>query len=310
MSRTVSGVAAAVGLVMLASAASLTGAAEQDSIAAARDLYASAAYEDALAVLNRLPESGRPPDEANSIEQYRAFCLLALGRTAEAEHAIEMVVASEPTYRPANDLSPRVRNAFSDVRRRVLPSIIQQRYMQAKASFDRKEFAAAASGFAQVLDTMNDPDAATVINQPPLSDLRTLALGFKDLATNAVPPPPLPAAPPPSTAPAAPMAEPPAPKAPRLFTSNDAEVTPPTVIRQELPTYPGQVPIAKQGMIEVIIDETGAVESALMRISVSPAYDQMALAAVRAWRYRPATMNGLPVKYRKAVQVTIRPTGR
>jgi TonB family protein len=310
MSRTVSGVAAAVGLVMLASAASLTGAAEQDSIAAARDLYASAAYEDALAVLNRLPESGRPPDEANSIEQYRAFCLLALGRTAEAEHAIEMVVASEPTYRPANDLSPRVRNAFSDVRRRVLPSIIQQRYMQAKASFDRKEFAAAASGFAQVLDTMNDPDAATVINQPPLSDLRTLALGFKDLATNAVPPPPLPAAPPPSTAPAAPMAEPPAPKAPRVFTSNDAEVTPPTVIRQELPTYPGQVPIAKQGMIEVIIDETGAIESALMRISVSPAYDQMALAAVRAWRYRPATMNGLPVKYRKAVQVTIRPTGR
>jgi protein TonB len=222
-----------------------------------------------------------------------------------------MVVAAEPSYRPANDLSPRVRNAFSDVRRRVLPSIIQQRYMQAKASFDRKEFAAAASGFAQVLDTMNDPDAAAVINKPPLSDLRTLAVGFKDLATTAVPPPPLPAAPPPSTAPAAPMAQPPAlPKAPRVFTSNDGEVTPPTVIRQDLPTYPGQVPIGKQGMIEVVIDESGAVESALMRISVSPAYDQMALSAVRAWRYRPATVNGLPVKYRKAVQVTIRPTGR
>jgi hypothetical protein len=314
MSRTVSGVVAVVGVVILVSATSATtvrGAAEQDSIAAARDLYASAAYEDALAVLNRLPESGRPADEANSIEQYRAFCLLALGRTAEAEHAIEMVVASEPSYRPATDLSPRVRNAFSDVRRRVLPSIIQQRYMQAKASFDRKEFAAAASGFAQVLETMNDPDAAAVVNQPPLSDLRTLAVGFKDLATTATPPPPLPAAPPPSTAPAAPIAEPPAlPKAPRVFTSNDAEVTPPTVIRQELPTYPGQVPIAKQGMIEVIIDETGAVESALMRISVSPVYDPMALAAVRSWRYRPATMNGLPVKYRKAVQVTIRATGR
>jgi TonB family protein len=295
--------------MVFASATLAAGAAGQDSIAAARDLYASAAYEDALAILNRLPESGRPPDEASSIEQYRAFCLLALGRTAEAEHAIELIVAAEPSYRPANDLSPRVRNAFSDVRRRVLPSIIQQRYMQAKASFDRKEFAAAASGFAQVLDTMNDPDAAAVINQPPLSDLRTLAVGFKDLAVNAVPPPPLPAAPPPATAPAAPMAEPPAvPTGSRVFTTNDAEVIPPTVIRQDLPTYPGQVLIPKQGMIEVIIDEGGNVESALMRISVSPAYDQMALAAVRSWHYRPATLNGLPVKYRKAVQVTIRRT--
>src|SRR5262252_9558590 len=130
----------------------------QESIIAARDLYASAAYEDALAILNKLPESGRPVDEVNAIEQYRAFCLLALGRTAEAEHAIETVVAAEPMYRPANDLAPRVRNAFSDVRRRVLPSIIQQRYSQAKASFDRKEFATASVAFGQVLDAMADPD--------------------------------------------------------------------------------------------------------------------------------------------------------
>jgi protein TonB len=63
-------------------------------------------------------------------------------------------------------------------------------------------------------------------------------------------------------------------------------------------------------MIEVVIDETGVVESALMRITVSNVYDQLALAAARNWRYRPATINGIPVKYRKAVQVTIRPSGR
>src|SRR5262245_26683923 len=141
MSRMVFGVVAGL-LITAASAAA------QDSIAAARDLYASAAYEDALAILNRLPESGRPVDEARTIEQYRAFCLLALGRTAEADRAIETVVAAEPMYRPSTDLSPRVRAAFSDVRRRVLPNIIQQKYAIAKAAYDKKSFAEAAAGFA------------------------------------------------------------------------------------------------------------------------------------------------------------------
>jgi len=301
------------GIVVACWLASVSLAGAQDTIAAARDLYASAAYEDALAVLNRLPQANRPPDETHSIEQYRAFCLLALGRTTEAERAIETVVMSEPSYRPANDFSPRVRTAFSDVRRRVLPTIIQQQYQLAKASFDRKEFAVAANGFSRVLDTMNDPDAVAAASQPPLSDLRTLATGFKDLAaTAAAPPPPLPTDPPSVVAPNAPMAEPPAiPKAMRIFTASDTNVAPPVVIRQDLPAYPGQVSIPRQGMLEVVIDETGAVESAIMRISVSSTYDTLALAAAKTtWRFKPATLNGLPVKYRKAVQVTIRMTGR
>jgi len=303
MSRTMFGVVAAL-LVMTAPVA----AADQDTIAAARDLYASAAYEDALALLNKLPASGRPADETNAIEQVRAFCLLALGRTAEAEHAIEMVVAAEPSYRPANDLSPRVRNAFTEVRRRVLPSIIQQKYAQAKAAFDRKEFTSAATGFGQVLESMADPDVATVVGQPPLSDLRMLAVGFKDLAMTAAAPAPAPTPAPPPPAPV--EATPVVAKTPRVYSNADAEVSPPVPLRQELPSFPGQVTIPRQGMIEVVIDETGVVESALMRITVSNVYDQLALAAARSWRYRPATINGIPVKYRKAVQVTIRPSGR
>src|SRR5215470_2277671 len=165
MSRAFSNVVAALGVL---SVLSVPTRAAQDSIAAARDLYASAAYEDALAVLNRLP-AGRPAEEARTIEQYRAFCLLALGRTGEAERAIETVVAAEPMYRPSTDLSPRVRAAFSDVRRRVLPTIIQRKYADAKSTYDRKEFAAAAAAFTDVLDAMNDPDAAVAAKQPPLS---------------------------------------------------------------------------------------------------------------------------------------------
>lgn len=283
-----------------------TVAAGQDSVAAARDLYASAAYEDALAVLNRLPETGRPVDETRAIVQYRAFCLLALGRTAEAEQAIESVVAADPSYRPTTDLSPRVRTAFSDVRRRVLPSIIQQKYMQAKAAYDRKEYQNAAAQFEGVLDAMNDPDAAAALARPPLSDMRLLAIGFKDLATTAALPPPPPPTPAPAPAPAAAVVSKPVP---RIFSINDPDVIPPAVVRQDLPPYPGQVMIPRQGMLEVVIDENGLVETALMRISVSNSYDSLALASARNWRFRPATLNGMPVKYRKAVQVTIKQTG-
>jgi|SRR5437867_47686 len=279
-------------------------AADQDPLAAARDLYASAAYEDALAVLNRVPEASRPPAEALTISQYRAFCLLALGRTAEAERAIETMVARDPTYHPATtDISPRVRTAFSEVRRRALPGIIQQAYAQAKAAFDRKEFEAAAAGFARVLDVMNDPDAAAIARQPPLSDLRTLAGGFRDLAVNAAAPPP----PPPPAPIVAPAPAPVVPRAPRIYSPEDPDVVPPRILRQELPPYPGRILVGRHGALEIVIDETGAVESAMMRQSVNSAYDGVALKAAKNWRYTPATVDGKPVKYRKAVQVTVKP---
>ncbi|MGH9143549.1 MAG: hypothetical protein ACRD2I_20630, partial [Vicinamibacterales bacterium] len=60
-------------------AATHAGAQDAD-ISAARDLYASAAYDDALTVLNRLRSSEHPASQSRAIEQYRAFCLLALGR--------------------------------------------------------------------------------------------------------------------------------------------------------------------------------------------------------------------------------------
>lgn len=277
--------------------------ADQDTLSAARDLYASAAYEDALAVLNREADNSRPVEEARAISQYRAFCLLALGRTAEAERTIEALIVSDPAYHPSTtDLSPRVRGAFSDVRKRVLPGIIQRNYADAKAAFDRKEFDSAAKGFTRVLDVMNDPESAAVVAQPPLADLRMLANGFRDLAANAAAPPLPPPAPLPATPPPAPIV----PLAPRVFTPADAKVVPPQVLRQELPPYPGQLMIARHGAVEVTIDETGAVESAVMRQSVTNVYDNLALKAAQTWRYLPATVDGQPVKFRKVVQVTVK----
>jgi TonB family protein len=258
-------------------------------------LYAAANYEDALQLLDLLRAGAVHGDDARAIEQYRAFCLLALGRANDAEQAIATIVLAEPAYLPSKDLSPRVRTAFSDVRRRMLPAIIQEKHVAAKMAYDQKNFTAAATGFRQVLDLLGDPDAASAAGQPPLSDLRTLAIGFHELAASAAAPPPL------LIGVAVPV-----PAVARVYSGGDPDIVPPAVLRQILPPFPQATAVAALGLLEVVIDETGSVESARMRASVSPRYDAAAIQAARGWKYRPATLNGVPVKYRKVVQVTVR----
>ena len=292
-------------------------AAGQGSLSTARDLYAGAAYEDALVLLDRLRADGPRSDEIATIDRYRAFCLIALGRAADAEQAIEAVVVAEPSYQPSgSEVSPRVRSAFSDVRRRVLPALVQGRFATAKAALDRKDFVQAAAGFKQVLDVLGAPDVASAASQPPLSDLKTLAIGFYDLSAAAASPPP----PPPPSPPSAPASDPtPTPTlAPvpvpvivmpsplRVYGPNDRGVVAPVAIRQSLPPFPAQTTRpSSPGSVEVLIDETGAVEMATMLTPVNPLYDRLAIAAARKWQFKAALLNGVPVKFRKTVQITI-----
>jgi hypothetical protein len=276
-----------------------------DMIGEARNLYASARYDEALALLNGLRPAEAPgaASDLKSIEQYRSLCLLALGRGSEAETAIAAVINADPSYLPGDaEASPRVRAAFSDVRRRLLPEIASKHYSEAKAIFDRKEYARASIAFKQVLVLLDDPDMGG-----KLTDLRTLANGFLDLAVAATPPPepPKPAAPPapePAAAPAVPQPDP-----NRIYTMNDTDVVPPVIIRQDLPRLtPIMKPQARdRGIVAVVIDELGRVIQIAVRQSVQPMYDAELLTRGREWRYQPATLNGKPVRYRKMIQLNI-----
>jgi len=298
--------------MVMAISGSISGIARAaDDLSAARDLYASAAYEEALAALNRVRAAGPTATDAFAVEQYRAFCLLALGRGSEAQSSIEALVVADPLYQPSSEVSPRVRTAFSEVRRRLLPSIIPQQYAKAKAAFDRKDYVAAAAGFGQVLKVMADPEVMQMAGQPPLSDIRTLATGFQELSTKAIPPPPLAVAP----APVVPTAAPPpsavpaavAPAVARIYTANDTKVLMPAAIKQDLPPFSGRVSETAVGALEIVINERGQVESATIRESVSPAYDRLAVDAARSWRFKPAMLDGVPVKFRKLISITVKP---
>jgi TonB family protein len=229
------------------------------------------------------------------------LCLLAVGRRADADRAIETLVTHDPLYRPAaDDIPPRMRAAFTDTRKRLLPSILQQKYTSAKAAFDRGEFTSAVEGFKQVLDGLGDPDMGPAATQPPLSDLRMLAVGFHELSVKASMPPPAPV-----PAPASASAAPAAPQAPRIFGIGEPNVVAPINIIQRVPPFRGKVLKEGTGILEVIIDETGAVESARMRVPLHGTYDKLVLDAARSWQYQPATVNGVPVRFRKLVQVSL-----
>jgi tetratricopeptide (TPR) repeat protein len=190
----------------------------QDALTRAKDLYAAAAYDDALAVLDQLKLDSSSPDVVEA-GQYRAFCLLALGRSDEGRKAIAGIVEADPLFQPAEtQMSPRLVTVFRDVRKQLLPRIVQQSYAEAKAAFDRKELEAATIAFDRVLLLLNDPDLPA---SSGTTDLRMLATGFRDLSKVAPAPPPSRVAPPP---PNIPLSAKPANASgpPRTYGPNDA----------------------------------------------------------------------------------------
>ena len=81
-------------------------------------------------------------------------------------------------------------------------------------------------------------------------------------------------------------------------------------IVQRLPPFRGKVLKQGVGVLELVIDESGAVESARMRVPLNPIYDKTVLDSAKSWQYQPASVNGTPVRFRKLLQVSLVPPER
>ena len=327
-----------IGFAVLAFA---TAVAAEESLTAAKDLYASAAYEDALSTLTRLQAStatGAP--SAAQIDQYRAFCLFALGRTAEAQAVAESLIAKDPLLQlDEADASPRIVAMFADVRKRLLPGLTRDEYRTARASLDRKDFASAESQLTMTRRMLEEAQRIGSSDET-MGDLRVLVDGFLDLtrsalearATNlrsqatsagvqaASPPTASPSAASPSaTGPsttdpslAAPARAALAPRTPaqplQVYESSAADVVAPVALQQAMPSIPPGLAtmlstIHRSGILDVTIDQQGNVERAVMRESVHPIFDALVVDAARSWRYRPALKDGVAVRYLKTIAI-------
>ena len=316
-----------VGALLIAAGAALSG---QDLLSAAKDQYASAAYEDALTTLSRL-DGEVAPDVARQADEYRAFCLYALGRNREAESVAESLIRKGPLVRlEAADASPRLESMFSDVRKRLLPSLIRERYRVARAAVDQKSFSAAEPSLADARRMIAEAERLGV-KDDGLADLSVLVDGFLQLiksnadqraASQQTPAAVVPNAPaavpgrPAAPSPSSVRAEAPAPAAagatkaaavvPQVYSAVDEGITPPVVIEQKMPPMNMEMQrvaktIKARGMLDLVIDESGRVVDATVRQSMNSAIDALVVRAARNWKYRPALKDGEPVRYAKTL---------
>jgi len=306
-----------VSLVLPACVATAIHAAAQDPIDTAKDLYASAAYEDALAALTRL--HGNDAASSEQVEQYRAFCLFALGRTGEAQAVAEALVSASALLAiDASAASPRIVALFTDVRRRLMPELIRNQYRSGKAAIEEKNYSRAQSQFGMVRQLLDEAKKIGLKDEG-LSDVGVLADGFLELAQAAQlrrnydvgeqPKEPLAHA---SDATSVPTrSEPPA-----IYTAGMEGVVAPKIVRQYVPSLPRElVPMlsgaSRTTILDIIIGADGSVEQAVVRQSGIRMYDSLLAAEARSWKYQPAMKDDRPVKFLKTLEIVVKTgTGR
>ncbi len=278
--------------------------AADNMFAEAQGLYAQASYEQALALLDRLdPARAATLEDAQGIRQYRALCLLALGRSADAERAIEDLVRADPTAAASDDLPPRLQTLHQQVRARVIRELVRRGYERGRDLYGRQEFDAATTEFTRVVSLIDD-EPLGLTKDPGYADLRLLADGFIKLASAALLTEPA------ATGPAGAVS---AGSAGAVVSSEtvrrvDRTPVPPEPIYQDIPPFPknaGALLSRNEGELEIEVAADGRVLNAKVVVSMHPIYDAMLAAAARSWKYRPARLDGEPVPYTKRVHVRL-----
>jgi TonB family protein len=271
-----------------------TAAAAQEPLDKVKELYVAAAYEDALALASRVDADESEPE----LLQYQVFCLIALGRSQEAQATIEELISADPLFvlDPA-EASPRVQEAFARARNQVLPNIAKKLYMEGRGALERKDREEAIEQFELLLKIVDSGDAPL----PVLEEFGVLASGFLDLSRalpekQPEPPPAATAAPPPAAA---------APTAPVVPD------VPPVAIQQELPPWFAPDAVSRRnsysGQVRIRIAADGRVTAAELVRGVHPSYDQRLLRAARSWVYQPARSKNVPVPTEIVVEINLRP---
>jgi len=278
-------------LLMLAIAPLASLAAAQDVLDEAKAQYAAPAYEEALSTLGKVDAA--PATNKVELEQYRAFCFIALGKMAEAERAVASLVASDPRYVPSPTVaSPKVLQIVSEMRRKELPGITRKLFDDGRAAYKDKQFARAQKNFDLLLQLLDDPGMK---GRPETDDMRVLAEGFVALTSASAAPP---------------AAKPDTPAETAVRTTGLPMIQPPVALQQSLPDWqpPDRAAASRDyiGSIKVMIGTDGRVKSAVIERATYPTYDARLLQVAKQWVYKPAMRDGEPVESEKVIAIQLR----
>jgi hypothetical protein len=92
---------------------------------------------------------------------------------------------------------------------------------------------------------------------------------------------------------------------PAIYTTDDASVVEPVLVHPYLPFHAhAGTPPDKLGMLELVIDTHGAVESVHLNSPDNRYRERWWMFSAKTWRFRPATKNGRAVRFLKRIPLT------
>ena len=152
----------------------------------------------------------------------------------------------------------------------------ENEFRRAQALLGNHQYAEAAAGFNRVLQMVDDDTAGA-------AQLRWMANEFRTLGQG--------------------LAEQDAAIAARVYTAADTNVVQPVPLGQFLPPPPSDPGRDRRCAVQIIVDATGAVESAKLVGSRIGSRDYWWVAVAKAWRFQPATRDGRPVRFLASIPI-------
>jgi hypothetical protein len=212
---------------------------------------------------------GRPENDDAPARSPQGDAVRRVMKPIVSAHDIIAPVTAEPA-RPGPAVTPR--SSPHEVSQRV-----QREYRRARALFDEKDYAKAADGFQQVAKLLDDGELTG-----PSAELRSMASDYVIL----------------SRATLSALAGGP------VYSSGDEGVTEPVAVRQYLPAPAPKTPPSRLGVLLLVVNGQGAVESVRLESPSNHYHDRFWVSAAKTWRFTPAMKDGQPVKFLKRIVIT------
>jgi hypothetical protein len=206
-------------------------------------------------------------------------------KSAPAAHEVAPPLISEPARlglisEPAR-LGPAgaPRSSLREVSQRAqdLSQRAQREYRRARTLFDQKDYAKASDGFLQVVKLLDDGEFTG-----PLGELRSMASDYSALSRATLS----------------------AMTGGRVYNSGDEGVTEPVALRLYLPDPAPETPPSRLGVLMLVVNGEGAVESVRLQSPSNRYHDRFWVSAAKTWRFKPALKDGQPVKFLKRIVIT------
>src|SRR4051812_36229276 len=143
--------------VLIVTMAPATGVAAGNAVDDIATLYANAVFDEALALAARATaDSTTPTADLQPLRRLELLCEVALGHDVDAARTAEDIVRVEPIPSASEaDLPPPVQKLLGEVRTKVVPALVRDRYQRGRARLEQKDYAHALEDFELVISLVD-----------------------------------------------------------------------------------------------------------------------------------------------------------